>query len=542
MKQLLSIFCVMLSAFVAAAAGPVSATNGHLTATYENGIVTITTPGLETPVATITTGLKSDTLKAEAVSHPKQKFNLLTLRGPEGSVAFKIEGTCASFTIAYNRSASPITVNWNASAVVLPDVFAEDEVLLPDRTERRLPPFVPLYLALLGNGEATLACIPVKAKSAAVLSADLKTLTINSKNNEDYIFVLNAAPGAWHRTALPVRPGEFKILEDWQPPYPALWRAAMPVEQDFIPIGNGSWSVWNIITVTGKGNPTDLPPRAVMTNRETRRTWNGGFEDSYRYPAEFLDGKAKLVHPSFRGRIVHDLKRPVCIYAWQQGQHPDAPMPEKFLPPWVSSIKIHRSTNTTYGMLATTCNVTALFEKIFYRGEAALKTAEIAAMLKSMQCFVESIRGRIESGREWRLEMLKLAARWKTLYPALAIETDKLATAVNEIEHFYELDRKRIKFPTDVEALGQRVLKLAASGLDNETKEEEAKKLGRAIRAIGGTQDNLVAKFRHVGKCVRRMALIGYMTAQSPEAAEFWGEVYHRTEPLLQGYYGHDGK
>jgi len=542
MKHLLSIFCVMLSAFAAAAAGPVSATNGHLTATYENGVVTITTPKLKAPVATITTGLKTATLKAEAVSHPKQKFHLLTLRGPDGSVAFKVEGTSPRFTIAYNRSASPVTVSWNAAAVVLPDVFAEDEVLLPGRAARQLPPFVPLYLALLGDGEATLACIPVKAKSAAVLSGDLKTLTINSKNNEDYIFVLNAAPGAWHKTTLPAKPGEFKTIDDWQPPYPALWRAAVPVAQDFIPVGNGSWSVWNIITVTGKGRPTDLPPRAAMTNQETRRTWNGGFEGTYRYPAEFLDGKAKLMHPAFPRKIVHDLERPVFIYAWQQGQKAETLLPEKFLPPWVADNRIHRSTNTNYGMHATTCNVTAQFEKIFYRDEAEKKTAEIAAMLKSMQCFVESIRGRIESGREWRLEMLKFAARWKTLYPALAPETDKLAAAVNEIDRLYELDRERIKFPTDVEALGKEVLKLAVSQLDGEAKEEGAKKLGRAIRAIGGTQDNMIAKFRHVGKCVRRMAVMGRMAASSPEAAEFWSEVYRRTEPLLQGYYGHDGK
>ena len=38
------------------------------------------------------------------------------------------------------------------------------------------------------------------------------------------------------------------------------------------------------------------------------------------------------------------------------------------------------------------------------------------------------------------------------------------------------------------------------------------------------------------------LAVTGYMTAKTPEEAEFWSEVYRRTEPLLQGYYGHDGK
>ena len=541
MKHLLftAALCAMFAALAAAA--PVGITNGKIAATYENGAVTVTSPKYKGPVAVITTGLKTATLKAETLDYPERKFHLLTLRGPEGSVAFKMEGTSASFTIAYCRNASPVTVRWNASAVVIPDVFAEDEVLLPEAEVRKLPPFAPLYLALLGDGEAALACIPVKAKSPALLAGDLKTLTLNQKNNEAYVFFLNAATGAWHKTELPAAPGESKTVEEWHAPYPALWRAAVPVDQDFIPIGNGSWSIWNIITVTDKGRPLNLPVRAVMVNRETRRNWHGGFEGTYRYPAEFLDGKLKLMHPAFPRKIVHDLKRPAYIYAWQAGQKADTILPEKFLPPWVAANQLHRSTNTNYGMLATTCNVTALFEKIFYRDEAEEKVSEIAAMLKSMQCFVENIRGRIESGREWRLEMLQFAADWKKLHPELAADADKLAAAVNEIERLYELDRERIKTPPEAEALGQEVLKLAASKLDGEAKEEQAKKLGRAIRTIGGTQDNMIAKFRHVGKCVRRMAVVGYMTAKTPEEAEFWGEVFRRTEALLQGFFC-DGK
>ena len=539
-RTFIAVFSLLAAAVVAAE--PVSATNGKITLTYDDGVVSVVAPGTEKPVAVITTGLKTDTLKAESVSHPAQKFNLLTLRGPDGSIGFKVEGTTARFTVAYNRGASPVTVKWNAAAVVLPDVYAEDEIVLPGGKARKLPPFVLLYLALLEGEDATLACIPVKAKSPALLSGDLKTLTLSSKNNEDYIFVLETGKGAWHRTLLPEKPGEFKIIDDWEPPFPALWCATVPVAEDFIPLGNGSWSTWNIVTVTEKGRPKNYPARGTMTNRETRRNWNGGFEGTYRYPAEFLDSKLKLYHPTFPRKMTHDLGREVYIYAWRRGADGNNALPEAFLPPWVAANQLQRSTNTNYGMLATTCNVTAEFEKIFYRDEAEEKTKEIAAMLKSMQCFVESIRGRIESGREWREEMLRFAAEQKTLHPALAPDADKLAAAVNEIDRLYQLDRETIKTPPDVEKLGQQVLKLAVAKLDAEAKEEQAKQLGRAIRTVGGTQDNLIAKFRHVGKCIRRLAVDSFMDSESPEAAEFWQEVYRRTEALFQGYYGHDGK
>ena len=106
-------------------------------------------------------------------------------------------------------------------------------------------------------------------------------------------------------------------------------------------------------------------------------------------------------------------------------------------------------------MKATTCNVTQLFEKIFYRDEAEQKVDEIAAMLKSMQCFVENIRGRIESGREWRDEMLKFSADMRKLHPELAPDADKLDAAVNEIDRQYQLNRERIKTPPEVEAMGR---------------------------------------------------------------------------------------
>ena len=207
---------------VSLAAGATAITNGKIALEYAGGVVKITAPGIETPVATIQVNLKPETLGTSVLSNPARKFQMLSLRGPDGSIAFKLEDGEARFAIAYARNAAPVTVKWNAAAVVVPDIFAEDEVLLPGQSERALPPFAPLYLALLNDGDATLACIPVKAKSPALLSGDLKTLTLSSKNNEDYIFVLETGRGAWHRTLLPEKPGEFKTVDDWEPPFPAL--------------------------------------------------------------------------------------------------------------------------------------------------------------------------------------------------------------------------------------------------------------------------------------------------------------------------------
>lgn len=527
---------------VSLSVGATAISNGKLSLEYANGIVTVTSPDLKAPAATIRVNLKPETLKPSTLVNPARKFHMLSLRGPDGSIIFKLEGRDARFTVSHAVNASPVVVTWNAAAVVVPDTFAEDEVLLPGRDARNLPPFVPLYLALQEGGNSTLACIPVKAKSPAVLSNDLRTLTLRLKNNEHCVFLLNTGKGAWHQTTLPAKPGEFKTVDDWKPPYKLQWQVALPLAEDFVPAGNGAWSIWNVITVTDnpKQRPRNLPVRAVMVDRKTRNTWHGGFEGTYRYPAEFADGKLKLMHQNFKNRIVYDAKTPVFIYAWRPWSDPVA-LPQRYLPPWVANQGLYGSTNTGYGMKATTCNVTQLFEKIFYRDEADKKVDEIAAMLKSMQCFVENIRGRIESGREWREEMLKFSADMRKLHPELAPDADKLDAAVNEIDRQYQLNRERIKTPPEVEAMGQEVLKLAVSKLDADEKEEKAKQLGRAIRTVGGTQDNMIARFRHIGKCIRHIAVVEYMTAKTPEAREFWKQAHFRTETLLQGYFC-DGK
>ena len=125
MKKRFFSFAILLVG-AAAAAAPVTITNGRITLAYDDGVVRLTAPGSDKPAATVTTGLKTATLKASVLSHPARKFQLLSLRGPDGSIAFKIEDNSPRFTVTYNRNASPVTVKWNAAAVVVPDVFAED--------------------------------------------------------------------------------------------------------------------------------------------------------------------------------------------------------------------------------------------------------------------------------------------------------------------------------------------------------------------------------------------------------------------------------
>ena len=542
MKKLATI---LIAACAAALVGAeVTLANKAVSLKYADGAVELYAAGAEKPTAVFTPAFPAGAeIKATIVD--RKSYKIMSLRSGVKHIAFKLENlNDPAFTLSLNGGVSPVTVAWNAQAVVIPDRFAEDQVVIPGEGVKYLPPCATLYLALLDDGNAALACIPVKAGQAAELSGDLKTLKLNQRNTEDYIFVLNQAPGAWTRTKLPGKPGETKTL-DWKRPYPALWRVAMPVEKDFIAPGDGSYVAWNIIVVPEKkGRAQDNPQRGSIQEVKTRRYWLGGFEGMFRYPVEFLDEKVVLTHPDFgvNKKIVHSTARDAFIYTVQRNaKTPEAmKLPFDFLPPWETGHDLYRATN--FGISPTTCATTHNFEKIFYHDEAQEKRGEIVNSLGSMQFFVESMRSRVENARVWKREIEEFADGEAKLHPEIAPAVAELKTTLAEIERLYADSLPRIQTTDVVEKLSAEVIALTDGKLDAEVMEKKALDLGRAIRTIGGGQDNLAAFMRHVGKCVRYQALTSYMNAKEPAVRKFWGEIFVKAEPMLQGFYGHDGK
>ena len=474
----------------------------------------------------------------------RKNYDILLLRGKDEKRSLAVKLDKNSFSISLNRTGKPIKIKWQPAAVVLPDRAAEDIVLTAGKKDFRLPGFVNLYIGLLGSGEASLACIPVKNTADAVLSADLKVLAVNQKNDEEHIFVLNAAPGVWCKADKLVDGIKGITIEDWKAPYPASWCAAYPVDKGFLASGDGLHMSWNIITYGGGKKFINRMPRMAVLDIKTRRTWHGGLEGVYRYPAEFVDGKAVLTVPVHRSsRFSYAKDRPVFIYSWVRlyQTNPTSYLPADVLPPWKNSDGQWKTVNI--GITPATCATTEQFEKIFYRDETAEKKGEIINSLWSMQCFVEAIRARIENARVWAADLSRYADDAVKKDSSLAGDAETLKNMLSDVEKFYSDALPKIKYPEEVVKLSGKVISLIDnSALDEEAKENEAKLLGRAIRTIGGGQDNLAASMRRVGKNVRRGAVLNYSAASTDAARAFWKHVWNSSSEMLQGVFNHEGK
>ena len=126
--------------------------------------------------------------------------------------------------------------------------------------------------------------------------------------------------------------------------------------------------------------------------------------------------------------------------------------------------------------------------------------------------------------------------------PELKNAVEVLRTLLADCDKIYADALPTIKYPPEVQRLSAEVIALANSDIDSEEKEDKAKALGRAIRTIGGGQDNLVANMRRISKNICYKAIVAYTQAATPQERAFWGEVFRRTEERMQGMYGHEGR
>lgn len=492
--------------------------------------------------------IRPDFGKEKVTAHKVERkhLTLLLLRSGSERRSLVITLRKNSFSISLNRTGKPVDVEWNASCVILPDRATEDIVLEKGKKDLRLPGFVNFYVGLLGKGEGILTCIPVKNTADSILSADLKTLTLHQKNTQEHIFVLNSRKGAWHKLdRLPAAPKGI-LVKDWIPPYPARWKALYPVGKSFLPSGDGLHIAWNVIRVTtGKKNVIENSlPRMTMTNFQTRTTWNGGFEGTYRYPVEFIGNQLKMSVPKHRGdRFSYDRNKPVYIYATHRLTYkaPAEHLPSDRFPRGRQPDNLAFTSNAAY--IPTTCSSTEYFEKLFYRDEAKVKKAQLTERLWDMQCFVESIRSRVENARVWAKNLENYANIFVKQDPSLSSDAAILKGMLSDVEELYNAELSKMKQPQDVVKLSAQVIALVDNEkLDEEAKENQAKLLGRAIRTIGGTQDRMAGYMRNIGKNVRMRSVLNYIVSSTDAQRRFWKLVWQDTFEMLQGYYSHDGK
>ena len=177
-----------------------------------------------------------------------------------------------------------------------------------------------------------------------------------------------------------------------------------------------------------------------------------------------------------------------------------------------------------------------MVEKAFVSGTVKKQAQELRTQMNKMDLFVADIRSRAEQYMRWSEDMrdiLKTLPDYEKEYaPVLdGFQTvyDRHAPKMKDVPHTLELSRKMREL-------------IDADG-DEEQLEEEAKKLGRAIREIGGAQDSCLGELRLQAKIIRAKLLRSYVYG-TPDKLLDWkiSVLYDDMDRLFNGYIAMEGK
>jgi|GEM_PF-1850360 len=546
-KKCLIGFCSLLLAACPLVLRAETITNGQATLEWKNGLMVFTAkdaPGAKvvfTPFFTNGTELKSVTATVLLKGR-----KAIMLQGKECSLTFMLPSWSkrAAVRVSTPRNAG-FSVKTDSSAIVVADGFGEDAILEPGGSSIQMPGFIPLFMGLQGQGNWTLSCIPYMGRSDIRIGADLKEWNFRPAPLEEYTFVIQAGKEIWKKIDK-LNDDKTRTEIAWKPPFPASYRAAYPVASDFVKIGKPRYLIWKVGELKPKDNSlVNRSERVAIVDKKVQTAWSSGFYGTFPYPAYLTaDGKLQMIYPRHsEKKFAYDRTRPIYLYTYSSGDHK-----ERLDTPLSFMDKTARSAATlqfctSMGIGPATCGVTKDVETIFYRSEARAKRAVIVSELARMQIFVESIRARIDLYREWAKEMKAkcLAAAGKD--SAAAEELKQFAANFDFMEQLYKAKLPRMKTPEAVLALDRKLIKdIDDQKNDDEALEELAKKFGREIRGIGGSQDSCVAICRYIAKAIRLQALHGYMTSRNPTLKAFYREVYRSTGCRLQHTFNHEGK
>jgi len=358
-------------------------------------------------------------------------------------------------------------------------------------------------------------------------------------------------PHSWYHATAKLNDADWQPV-GWAPEYVADFRVVYLKDMGAIPPEDGRQEAWKVMPSVKRGMSADTS--VAIYDGETWSNWISGYGTTI-YPAraDASDTYLRFLRAGEFPRQKHSEEFGGYVYLDSAATHPDywkgvelpaAPeglaMPRQAVKNFVGD-KLWTTVSEVENegkRFPATCSSTEFAEKIFYRGEAYKERKAIADRMANMDNFVRRIRERIEEFREWG----KTESAWlKANAPESVYNAFKDDFAY--YEEFYQKHLDRIQYPESCEKLSAEIVRLAYTpDGDEEELEDRCKELGRAIRTIGGTQDNMVAQFRRIAKCVRQKATELYAKSDSPEERAALLHVRNSAREHLHHRMPHEGK
>jgi len=497
----------------------------------------------------------------------------------------------ATIEIRQGKDARKIIMQAESKYTVMPDLFANDLVIDPQRIRSDrlyLPGDNHLLLQMIDDGDAIIVCnwLSSDGEIVLVLSDDdgkkLITETIISfqgspfrntsrngapQNNSKIWITLMARKGVWYRS----HTSRFNIYKhtqlDWAVPFPAYWRInyrrtdsrAFGLTDSFWNAETRDGGTFKLVPdllemdiVNGRYIIAGPQEKKRMVRRSVINQYTGSGWWTYRgwfiQPFCINRNSAFIKIPKFSGRRAIRYGGPIVIYPLLRVDtaHADTETVEDVLhntfgPEYLSILDLaDLNKRPEEDRFPPTCTTTEYCEKIFERNEEIRRKDQIVAILVQMNLFVEYNRQRLQEYLDWEEEMQALYQESHQANPNLAEAVKVTRRITRRIHQEFLRSRGKIKTPEHASSLSAKIVNLINH--NSPSKVRMFKQICRRIRSIGDAQDELLGEYRNIVGTTRQKVSLLHTQETDPDVRKFLRLILAQTQKILRVRYDMEGK
>ncbi len=339
----------------------------------------------------------------------------------------------------------------------------------------------------------------------------IESIDFDDDGQSLYLALLEA-PGIWHREALGPAYLEKDVASTWKRPFPARWVTQLQ---------EGEVRT----TYTFREAPAGTIWRGVA-GMYSYPIWFNGDTARYHLSKKVLPKGESLIYCLERKDTPASVSTPVDIMKATLGR----PTCDTILDVAGRKLRTHHRRGAEGVRRACTCGCTEAIQTVFDAGREVERKEYVEGAVGDMVYFVQRHMARIDEYRAFADDMLKFLRTTGSASAELKPFIESLETIVRRIPEEYAVQKENIKSLDYADGLARQTL--ALTNRKDPGNLPAYKKLSEAWRAMGGAQDELVAKYHIIARRLSQEAGSGCL--DQPKALELARGIRSRCRQCLR--------
>ena len=410
---------------------------------------------------------------------------------------------------------------------VVPSFIGDDLIFNPREYPSMNTLCVPsenIFLGLLKGQNNMLVITWPKGKQLMRLVLDnkeRKRLLIESVDFENdgksiYLALLST-PGIWHKEQLLPSYLERDVAIKWKRPFPAKWKTQL------LEAG---------VKTTYKFRESKDKIWRAITGHYIYPVWFKGDNTFYRLGKKIPPKGESIIYFLERKGTPVRISAPVDIMKETLGRQ----VCDNILDLAGRKLRSHHRRASLGIRRAATCGCTAAIEVVFKAGREVEKKEYVAEAVDDMVYFVTRHVERISEYQDFSRDMMSFLNLKSKSNPVLKQFLDSMETITQQIPQEYNRQKENIKTLEYAAELARKTKALTHK--KNPQNLPTFSDLSEKWRAMGGAQDELIAKFHSITRKLFQEA--GYSCVNQPRALEIAREVRRRCRKCLRNPDGYE--